>query len=122
MLKGIKDIKEGQEYWYSCVYFKHSVGQLPKTIKEVKPKKVKVRIIGNYLQVVDSNTGSQIYHPSYSSININWAGSDMYFSNFIFETEQEAWDSYRFLIHKEIERTKELCDKKIAQYCTYLRC
>ena len=71
MIRNIDDIKNDQEYWYSCVYFKHSTGQLSKSIRETKPLKVKIKRNGeNYVQIINSATGSCISHPSYISFNI----------------------------------------------------
>lgn len=122
MIKSIDDIKSDQEYWYSCAYFKHSIGQLSKSFRETKPLKVKIKRNGeNYAQIINSATGSCICHPSYMSFNTRWEGSETYFLNYIFETEKEAWDSYYSQIQAEIERTKDLCEKRVAIFSNLLK-
>lgn len=83
-----EDVKNDVDYWFSSAYFKHSSGQLSKTHRIIKPRKVKIEFRNNDVYLSDSVTNQRINHPLYYCFQSYNTVIDNYFGNFVFETEK----------------------------------
>lgn len=116
-----EDIKNGTVYWYCLAYFKHSSGQLSKTHRLQKPMKVNLEPYGsNEIRIINSETKVRITHPNYYSFSCFNSTAENYFGNFIFVSEEEAWEYYYKQINKEIERIDDLVEKRKSLYTSFL--
>ena len=114
-----EDIKLEETYWYCLAWFKYTNGQLSRSHRIVKPIQVKLETKHNDVFIVNMS-GTRLSHPQYYAYQSNNPSCDNYFGNFVFKTEQEAWDSFYNTINKEINRIDDICNKRKSIYTSLL--
>ena len=118
-----KNLKENTTYWFSMAFFKHAANQLSKSHRLVKPTKVTVdrRSSGSSeVFIKKEGTNVQMYHPSFYSYQIQNENLGNYVGNFVFETEEEAWENYYTQVQKELERMEEVYQKRKSVISSFL--